>query len=447
MRFWTVCLSILGLFGVMGVTNSALAQTKIYTASTPLEEVERDCGRNIKDACLAAFFRFHEGRGVQADPKRAEWYMLRSCETGEPLACATYSSMIEIKPEGKTSAGQAKVLKYADMACRMGEAQGCERAKRVRAAALPAPAPAPKVASSGTPLLDECNAGNRASCTNYANVLGKQGDNAGALKFSQKACDMGEQAGCLNAKTYANRGAVAKPTQASNVKLKADCDAGNRQACDGYAYTMSQAKNWPEAATYAAKACQMGGKWGCDNQAQMKSAAARVGDQSEEGKQRSRDWQIQNARQTGYYAGAISSQLQGDRHIATVSTLVRDGGAKGLQALTMGELEDLAMNFPSSEAAAYAIIQSEWQRRGGPRILAQREEKRKADQRAWEEEQRARQANSNVPSGRRSNYRPATGAPVGSAGNGSAAPRQQVCTESYTGGSGTMSGQRIVRCR
>ena len=76
--------------------------------------------------------------------------MLRSCETGESLACATYSSMIEMKPEGKTSEGQAKVLKYADMACRMGEEKGCERAKRGRASAAPAPATPPTATTPTT---------------------------------------------------------------------------------------------------------------------------------------------------------------------------------------------------------------------------------------------------------------------------------------------------------
>ena len=94
-------------------------------------------------------------------------------------------------------------------------------------------------------------------------------------------------------------------------------------------------------------------------------------------------------------AGPIAAEMKGDRDLSTVSILVREGGAKGLQALSMAELEDLALNFPSSESAAYAIIQSEWQRRGSPRVLAQREEQRKAEQRAKEEQQR--QANMYQP--------------------------------------------------
>ena len=252
MRFWGVCAAVLGLFGTIGISSAVLARQKTYTYDTPISEIEADCARDISDACLSAYWRYQEGRGVPADPKKAQKYMLRSCDTGKAIACATYAALLEKGEAGKTAGGRHMVLRYADKACTLGNAQGCEQARRVRgaqAALSPrtAVAAAPKPASTGNPLLDECNAGKRASCANYANVLGKQGDNAGALKYSQKACDMGEQAGCLNAKTYANRGAVAKLTQASNAKLKTDCSAGNRQACDGYAYVMAQAKNWPEA--------------------------------------------------------------------------------------------------------------------------------------------------------------------------------------------------------
>lgn len=450
MRLLGVCAAVLGLFGTIGISSAVLAQQKSYTYDTPMSEVEADCARDISDACLSAYVRYQDGRGVPADPKKAQKYMLRSCDTGKAIACATYATLLEKGEAGKTAGGRQMVLRYADRACTLGNNQGCEQAKRVRGAqATPTPrtavaaAPRPaatRPASTGNPLLDECNAGRRASCANYANVLGKQGDNAGALKYSQKACDMGEQAGCLNAKTYANRGAVATPTASSNARLKADCNAGSRQACDGYAYVMAQAKNWPEASLYANKSCSMGSNWACENRGSYSSAAGRVGDQSEEGKQHRRDAQIQNARRTGFYAGPIIAQLNGERHVETLGILIRDGGAKGLQSLNMAELEDLAMNFPSSETAAYAIVQSEWQRRGGPQMLATREAERKA----WAEEQQARQAENAVPAGRRSNYRPATGAPVGSAGNGSAAPRQQTCTETYLSGP---NGGRVVRCR
>ena len=397
MRYVFISLAFSILFIFAG--DAINAQSGRYTAATPLATLEAECAKNDSEACLAAFLRYHEGRGVAADAKKAQFYMGRSCDTGVGVACLTYASVLENAPSANSQGGRVMVLRYADKACNLGEAEGCAKAKQLRAAnATPAPKPAakpattvavaPKPAATGNALLDECNAGRPDSCANYANVLGKQGDNAGALKYSQKACDMGEQAGCLNAKTYANRGAVTKPTPSSNAKLKADCDGGNRQACDGYAYTMSQAKNWPEAERYAEKSCQMGGKWGCDNRVQMKNAAARVGDQSEEGKQRARDWQIQNARQTGTYTIAITNQMKSDRDIATVSTLVVEAGPARLRNLDFAVLEDLAMNFPSSEYAAYSIIQNEWQRRGGPQVLAQREQKRKADQKAREEQQR-----------------------------------------------------------
>ena len=289
MRFGNFGLVMMGLIGVFAASQTANAQTKIYTAASPLEEVERDCARNIKDACLAAFLRFHEGRGVRADPKRAEWYMLRSCETGEAIACSTYATIIENKPDGKSVAAQVKALEYVDKACKMGDVNGCTRANRLRAA-LPRDAVEP----SGPDLIRACEAGRASACSRHAYNLGVQKKWKEAIPYAQRGCALGDRTACGNAEIFAR----------------------NQANAEDYAWRQEQRRR-----------------------------------------------------------------------------------------------EDA---------------------------------ERQARNQAWAEEQQARQAENAVPAGRRSNYRPATGAPVGSAGNGSAAPRQQVCTETYLSGP---NGGRIVRCR
>ena len=137
--------SLLG--AVVFGSNAASAQVGRYTPDVPLTTVEVDCVNNVQEACLVAFLRYHQGTGVPANPVKAEFYMKRSCLTGSGIACAAYATILENKPASKTPAGRAEVVKYADMACKLGEQDSCKQSARLKAAATPAaPAAAPKAA-------------------------------------------------------------------------------------------------------------------------------------------------------------------------------------------------------------------------------------------------------------------------------------------------------------
>ena len=448
------------------------------SAQTPLDQrdfgqLERECNAGDAKSCNQIFVRYSFGRGVEKSPQKAAEYKERACKADDGYACTLYVRHSNQRVEGYPSPNPAILSEYSLKGCDLGDMTGCIMAKqyaqmgyyteerRVKllgagykaattssappASAAPkpaAPAPTPKVASTGNRFLDECNAGSAAYCNNYAITLRQGNDYQGAIEYGQKACQMGSQTGCDNARnwaSYLDRKANQLTGSSSLADLKKGCEAGNAYGCSRYAYNVGEAGNWKEAIGYAEKGCQLGDSAACSNIRVFKSNYASFGDEKERAE--SRTWQVKNARETGFYAGAISHLLKKDRDTATLGILISEGGAKGMQALYFEEVEDLALNYPDKSGTAWAVIQNEWQRRGGPQELA----RRAADQRAWEEEQR-RQANSYVPGGRgtRDNSY-SSGGYVGSGSSGSSyKPPEQVCTESWREGYG---GGRVVTCR
>lgn len=244
-----------------------------------------------------------------------------------------------------------------------------------------------KPAPTGNRELDECNAGQRASCSNYAVTLGHKKDYAGALKYAEKACQMGFDPACTNAQKYSrnlqaaaasgspNPAGTSVSASSSAAELQSACNKGNGYACSLHAYNKGVAEDWSEAIVYARKGCLYGNKIACTNLERFTLNKTRADE---------------------------DAQRQAE--------------------------------YAQREAQRQAQIQSQ--------------QKQQAEQRRSTDYTIPESAYSDADvSGRRSNHRSSSGGYVGS-GNGSAyTPRQQVCTERYTSGSGTNSGQRIVTCR
>lgn len=204
---FTISLWLSGILGIILLCATALdaqAQEGRYTSDVALSTVEADCEKNVAEACLVAFVRYFEGRGVPANPAKAEFYMKRSCLTGSGVACAAYATALELKASSKTEAGRREVIVYADKACAMGENDSCKQAARLKAAAkpTPAPAPAPKPKPAVVSMADRCNSGDAYACERHAWDMGQTGSWLIAAQFAKKGCDLGRSTSCTAASMY-----------------------------------------------------------------------------------------------------------------------------------------------------------------------------------------------------------------------------------------------------
>ncbi len=385
-------------FLVLVLTTFCMVSFATASEATPIDQrdlatLEGECAGGDSASCDEASKRYSWGRGVAADAGKAEKYNRMACETGSGSACTLYAVRGNRGDKGYPKLDQKTVADYALKGCRGGDTVGCNMARSVvnsgyfsdsdrafllgQGAKTASAAPAPKPASTGNRWLDECNAGSAAYCNNYAISLANNKDHAGALKYYQKACQMGSQTGCTNAKNRSDYAkAVAAQAATSNANsadrrsvttasgladLKQRCDAGNALGCSHYAYNLGVAKQWQKAIPYAERGCQLGDQTACQN--------------------------------AGIFARNHARNVE----------------------------------------------------------YEQRRQERLAQQKAWEEQQR-QQASSYVPSGRRTrdhSYSPGGYVGSGSGSTSTYKPREQVCTESYTGGGIGVNGKgsRIVTCR
>lgn len=226
--------------------------------------------------------------------------------------------------------------------------------------------------------------------------------------------------------------------QSSGNRWLDECNGGMAASCTNYAISLGHKKDYQGALKYSEQACQMGSKAGCTNAENYASYRQAVASQVTS---KSSAAELQSACSKGNgHACSIHAYNKGvAKNWSEAITYAQKGCQLG-DKTACTNLEKFNRNKARDDEQAQRQAQAQAQQQ-----QQAQQQKRSTDYTIPE----SAYSDANV-SGRRSNERPASGSYVGS-GSGSNSssykPRQQVCTESYTSGSGTNSGQRIVTCR
>ncbi len=213
-----------------------------------------------------------------------------------------------------------------------------------------------------------------------------------------------------------------------------ECNTGQKAGCNNYAISLMSKKDFAGAQKYFERACELGSQNGCTNAqnyaSHRQTLASRVSSSSS-----ASELQSACAKGDSYACSLHAYKLGAAKNWNEAIPYAQKGCQLGDQA-ACENAGKFTRNKAIDDEHAQRQAQNQTQQR------QQVEQRRPTDYTIPE----SSYSDANV-SGRRNS---GSGGYVGSgSGNNSSSykPRQQVCTERYTSGSGSNSGQRIVTCR
>lgn len=215
----------------------------------------KTCAAKDHGTCMNLGLMYEQGFGVQKDPAKALSLYDGACKGGYDDACVNAAWMR--LDAAATPADEQAGVEAIRAACDRGSPLGCSALGQVYVQnkyGIAADGP------RAVELLERaCHAGDMMGCNVLGGVLGMgelvPADEAGAIWYSSRACDLGGSGGC-----FVN-GMAAKTRVDAEQWLTRACGMGNPEAC----YALGSVRATPGegldlagAAKALASACQLG---------------------------------------------------------------------------------------------------------------------------------------------------------------------------------------------
>ncbi|MCX5744826.1 MAG: MYXO-CTERM sorting domain-containing protein [Proteobacteria bacterium] len=217
------------------------------------------CRKKHMPACMLEADAIYNGIGGDADKPAGEKLFRRYCDDKDRESCF----QVAFYHRQDTDADGGKItLEYADRACTLDHAEGCNLAGFVNYTAMK---PVRwDITAAVKYYAKACELGSSSACGNMGEVyrygLGASIDQVKALAHYQKSCDSGSQYGCGGLAHYlaTGDGGAKKDLAKAEELFKGACEADTIEACVELATLLEKAHGSPgEIARLRLRALQL----------------------------------------------------------------------------------------------------------------------------------------------------------------------------------------------
>ncbi|MFO0614960.1 MAG: tetratricopeptide repeat protein [Polyangiaceae bacterium] len=230
------------------------------------------CDANEARACTRLADLLFKGARAERDLPGALAAAQRACAGGDGLGCSTVALMLQ---DGIATPRDAKrAAELYDKGCELGVGVACfNRAFMYRESQPPDEAAAKRSFDKARAAYQaSCDAGDQDWCTNlgvmFAMGAGVERDEAAALVIFRKACDTGNDNGCIEVAQALQRKGTQEDAAAARDLLLATCDRSPGLACALAALALSAGED-QRVAELSKRACDAGATLGCTTFARL----------------------------------------------------------------------------------------------------------------------------------------------------------------------------------
>ncbi|PAF48116.1 hypothetical protein BKH46_02050 [Helicobacter sp. 12S02634-8] len=233
--------------------------TKINESDTQeVRTLKTNCAAGDLESCANLGVKYALGQEVKKDMSGAKSLFEKSCQGGNPTGCYNLGVI------DRDNKSYKKAMQNFETSCEKGFGQSCYSIGVMYKNAEGVDQDLDHAASM---FSQACSLNNVYGCNDGCAYYKDDAQGDRALPLCQKACELGNGAGCFNASDlYFNK---YQDIQNTIAYAKRACDLGVAQSCSNVGFLYAEGKQTHQdinaALTYFDKGCKLGAQDACSN--------------------------------------------------------------------------------------------------------------------------------------------------------------------------------------